>query len=351
MSEDEQESTNEHQNAVSKMRYFGSAKWHLLQTPDASPEAWGEVCVEVLQEYQRIKMASSKNGKYGSTRLRADIMRSHDIYAGDKLVGLDTRLSEQNVTSWLKGSIPKDDKLFFLNAFVERLLVEGEIDVFSQVKKKADLAEMRALAKLYARRDNRSSDAEHVFQTVPHILQSEIITGSLIKRIFVKIQHTDEATIRVLLCYASIDTAQLDEAKSDHLLFFEGILIPQPQFTTDDVDLISQYFPVRESRMLEPWYCQLKLFRPQARGDHFFGHADGIVYFGYDRQKHSKSPKEISLLLPHSATNPIPDINEDTRYLGNFLDLPKDLPLFETSEKKKLQKCSILIIRDTCFND
>lgn len=336
MSDENTSDSAEHQNPVFKTPDFKADASQPTTMPMNTSKEWKARCLDVLQAYRKHK-EEQLGQSYGASRLRDEIMRETDSYDGDRLLGRSSLLSAQNVQSWLDGSIPKDDKFAYLQKFVLRLQMDE--DSFSPVAALKDSfinERLEAFSSLYLRRGAERTHAHRIFNSSLPYLVSNPLYNSRYRLIIIRFDGIHASAIKVTVCYLNSHEGQLSETHVRYSLFYEGFLFPHPTLTEKSIDRLSAYFD--EGNEIERYRCMLKLYRPECRGNPYFGYIDAQLLYFFPRNTSQRSIT-IQGTFSNSLSSPYPDAISDERLEGKYQKEPLKLSFTqEIGAREKLDK-------------
>lgn len=311
---DEAEDRSDHQrNAVVKMQRFKSGTDQIPLDFEEAPDEWKRACIDVLKDYQAEKAKHQRSGKYGARKLRDDIMFGYDIYQGNELRGRDSRISDQNVQSWLDGSLPKADKFHFLETFIRKLEKgTGSRILLDKAIERRNRFLMNAFDQVYSHARLTEHDATQIYDTFGKYRFVDGIENSPYKSIIMRFEFIEGRVVKTILCFSPYSVRELSEFHKGAFLFLEGYLTLSPMFSDKNLENIETDHAY--NAQFEQWRCMLKLFRPEMQGSFFYGRAEGEIHVARSKTR-TDLKSDMRLDTANSVLSPsIHHVCRDERY-------------------------------------
>lgn len=273
------------------------------------PREWKELCLEILQDYKEKKRAELGRKTLGWLWMRDKIMEPFDIRRPDGKAEPNPKLVEltrQNLESWEKTGSLTDAKFEYIDLFVRSLSASAsDYSSFDAARRRIDAYQMAIFSRLYQSKSNIPADAENI----ANFLGSFLVSGSLVKNRFkyivLRIDFVSDGVIKVVMAYCPFDIHYFNSREAEEAVFYDAYLVPVLTFLPDDDSKFNG------SRLLLGCQCIAKLFRPEFRGHHIDGYADGEVELHFSTDENQKITNS-AIFMDAPNTMMAPSIIEKT---------------------------------------
>ncbi|MFV0293740.1 MAG: hypothetical protein ACK5II_11235 [Paracoccus sp. (in: a-proteobacteria)] len=298
------------------------------------PKEWKGFCFDVLAAFRESEKKRLNRKKYGWQATRDAIMEDFDDVSGRKIVGRDDRLTKDHLQDWERhGNIP-DAPFAFVDRFVRNL---DRPKTHSQVTEGIRRAHFErishGLSEMYQNRSIDRQEVDMLRKEIGKFLLTPKLEKSQFKHIAIRMDDVTGSMIKVTFVYCPFAIDK--ENPSDFWrsgLFYDGFLIPLPDFTTPDE--FETFELGKGLKAGKDYECLLLLFRPEWRGSFMYGYVMAKMKFGFTNM-FSKELILVSIeaVEPNLLFSPFGlTISRDPRYYQEKAP-PTDLLKFSNNQK------------------
>lgn len=274
------------------------------------PPEWKEACLEIVKAYKEEKQIELGRKKLGWQWVRGKIMEPFDVVQSNGKRSPNPNLpdlSRQNLESWADTGSLSDVKFQFIDLFVRRLSFElDDLSPYKSARRINEKPRMRVISDIYQDRTLKHIDAADIINIFGNYSLSEPVENTWFQRIALKVDHVDHGIAKITLAYLPFDIREDVTDADQNVVFFDGFLIPIVTFLMDDF----------EGSGVNPMhlkcFCLLKLFRPEFRGHHLTGYADGEIEIHIEGDATTGEVKYVFLLMDAPNTVMAPSIHTKT---------------------------------------